>query len=97
LRRAEYVEPNYIAARFVSKQAQTETSLVRHDRNVLNGSKAPFRVRIRRVRYCSHRYRIAALRQHMVRPAKSRKLTKRAGSGDDTVNPAAALPVDTKQ
>src|SRR6266478_2289653 len=46
-------------------------------------SKAPFRVRIRRVRYCSHGYRIAALRQHTVRPAKSRKLTKRARSGDD--------------
>ena len=32
-------------------------------------SKAPFRVRIRRVRYCSHRYRIAALRWR-TRPAK---------------------------
>jgi len=47
------------------------------------GSKAPFRVRIRRVRYCSHRYRIAALRQHTTRPAKPRKLTSRRGSGDD--------------
>jgi hypothetical protein len=45
-------------------------------------SKAPFRVRIRRVRYCSHRYRIAALRQYTARPAKPRKLTTRQGSGD---------------
>ena len=47
------------------------------------GSKAPFRVRIRRVRYCSHRYRIAALRQHTARPAKPRKLTSRQELGDD--------------
>jgi hypothetical protein len=29
-----------------------------------------FRARIGHVRYCSHRYRIAALRQYMARPAK---------------------------
>ena len=61
------------------------------------GQKAPFRVCIRRVRYCSHRCRIAALRQHTVRPAKSRKLTSRPGSGDDTANPAAAGPVIKEQ
>jgi hypothetical protein len=66
-------------------------------KNVCNRSKAPFRVRIRRAHYCSHRNRIAALRQHTVRLAKSRKLTKRARSGDDTANLAAVVPVITKQ
>jgi hypothetical protein len=42
----------------------------------------------------SHRNRIAALRWR-TRPAKSRKLTKRARSGDDTANPAAAIPLIT--
>jgi hypothetical protein len=50
------------------------------------GSKAPFRVRIGHVRYCSHRYRIAALRQYMARPAKPIKLTTRQGSGDDNAS-----------
>ena len=34
-----------------------------------NSAKAPFRVRFGHVRYCSHRYRIAALRWR-TRPAK---------------------------
>jgi hypothetical protein len=44
------------------------------------GSKAPFQVRIGHVRYCFHRYRIAALRQYTARPAKPRKLTTRQGA-----------------
>jgi hypothetical protein len=51
-----------------------------------HGSKAPFRARIGHVRYCSHRYRIAALRQYMARPAKPIKLTTRKGPGDDNAS-----------
>ena len=53
------------------------------------GSKAPFRARIGHIRYCSHRYRIAALRQYMARPAKPIKLT--AAVGDLFGQPVAAL------
>src|ERR1700724_3267062 len=51
-----------------------------------SGPKAPFRARIGHVRYCSHRYRIAALRQYLARPAKPIKLTTRQGSGDDNAS-----------
>ena len=60
------------------------------------GQKRPFRVRIRRVRYCSHRYRVAALRQYMARPAKPIRLTTRQGSGDDNGTSSAAIPVMAK-
>jgi hypothetical protein len=50
------------------------------------GSKAPFRARIGHIRYCSHRYRIGALRQYMARPAKPIKLTTRQRPGDDNVS-----------
>jgi hypothetical protein len=45
-----------------------------------------FRARIGHVRYGSHRYRIAALRQYMARPAKPIKVTTRQGSGDDNAS-----------
>jgi hypothetical protein len=51
-----------------------------HGRTIHLGSKAPFRAGIGHVRYCSHRYRIAALRQYMARPAKPIKLTTRRGA-----------------
>src|SRR5258708_33122134 len=54
--------------------------------NDRSGSKPPFRVRVGHVRYCSHGYRIAALRQHTARPAKPIKLTTRQGSGDDNAS-----------
>ncbi len=60
--------------------------LLRCTLHVRVGSKAPFRARIGHVRYCSHRYRIAALREYMARPAKPIKLTTRQGSGDDNAS-----------